>query len=150
MLRDYAAMGAMFGGLNAFGKSKLHRSTPEMRSYNKSKANQTSRMMQVNDADPTLYTTKSTREVEYGVPNAKLVPTTRSGKTNTGQKRTTNVRAKSTKGSGGQRQVRRDTKLQGGSGTVDKWDRVVTGAPVANARCSAGHESHIAPGYLLV
>ena len=36
---------------------------------------------------------------------------------------------------------------QGGSGTVDKWHKVKSGAPVANARCSAGHESYIAPGY---
>ena len=60
-------------------------------------------------------------------------------------------RERKVQGLGGQTQVQRDTKeYQGGSGTVNKWDKVVTGAPVANARCSAGHETHIEPGYLLV
>ena len=146
MGRDYAAMGAMFG-LNAYGKSKLDKHTPEMRSYNMRKANETSRNIQEHDADPTLYTRQSTKEVEAGLPGAKLVPTTRSGKTRRG--RNMKVVYKTT-GTGGANFIRRDTQRQSGSGTVNKWDRVVTGAPVANARCSAGHESHIAPGYLLV
>ena len=110
-------------------------------------------MLQSFDAGATLYTIESTLAVAYGVPNAKVVPTTTSGKTLTGSARPKNKRGPNTevKGTDGQQQVRRDTKIyQGGSGTVNKWDKVKLGAPVANARCSSGHESYIAPGYLLV